>query len=191
MELNKTILYICFADDDKKYDLHTIKSKNIQCYTIYKIKIMISDWTYDKFCEIVSTFLISDLVRIVFDYSLDIQKSKFILGSYNGKPEVYFLTNATVYNFFVKNYPLDSIKIVLNYTSCTTTYKKIIKYKCSNSAVSCSCDSYLLPDGSKSGHITHVIRWWKDGTNCHTSSSLTEDEWYHVYLTCEIYKHFL
>jgi len=174
---SNTIAYIRFVDDDKKYELHEFKNKIIS-YNIHEIELLKTGWKYNKFFKIVHIFLISDLISIIFDYSLDVLKLSLILGTHNEKPEMYFFTDVFVYNFFVER---SSKYIISHGTSCTIMYNYIKKNKHSGWTVICDC-------GFK--HTSFEIRWCNE-IAAYTSPSLPVDARNNAYSMCTIFKSFL
>jgi len=178
---DKIISHISFVNNDKKYKLHELKNK-ITLGDIYEIELFTTEWTYDKISKIIHTFLIPDLISIVFEYSLDVQNLSVILGLHSEQPEIYFFTDTFVYNFFVKY----SLKyITLQCTSCPIMYKRVKTNRYSKFPVSCQCDDVL-------DHETFVA-WWHNDLICKDDpfSFLPANEMNIVYLMYTIFKLFL
>jgi len=176
---NKIISYIRFTNDDKKYELCDFKSKIIP-HTIYEIELFETKWIYAEISKIINIFLISDLIPIVFEYSLDSQKLMIMKEiCTRANPDIYFLTDTAVYNFY------SGISLPYNFflkiIPCKVAYENIMQRQCfCSDTAPCVCRRKCTPI-SANGDIRDNIIYCKD---------FSDNEWNSICLMYKIFKFF-
>jgi len=131
------ITQIRYTDNDKKCELHKFSElRTIHYGKIYEIEVTETKWNHSDFYMIVDTFLISDLTKIVYEYTMDVYNLMLIFGECGYKLELYFLSNSIVYNFFQK-----SDIIFVNGTMCSKMYEYVLRHSRRSVKLECLCDN--------------------------------------------------
>jgi len=129
-------------DENKTYKLHELKNV-LACNRLYTIELIETNYTLDNFLQIADIFLLSDLIKIIYEYLINRINLNMNIGTKNSALDVFFLSEEYTYNFFSVNSFLNLFNIYFNHCPVITRRMLMPINKFSKpTSIKCSCTPF-------------------------------------------------